>query len=176
MSSGKWRPFCLDLNVLMYNRKKNGPQIDHFGTLHSTVFFIRFNIAQYSDVVMSAMASQITGVSIVCSTVCSGVDQRKHQSYVSLAFVRGIHRWPVYSPSQRSSNAANFSISWWCRILQVIQSTISVQHILHHVIPGLKSMLFLYRNSIIEHSLLRTAFFHKDIGILNHSTSLPFFS
>ena len=38
---------------------------------------------------MSAMASQITGVSIVYSTVCSGADQRKHQSSASLAFVRG---------------------------------------------------------------------------------------
>ena len=46
---------------------------------------------------MSAMASQITGVSI-CSTVCSGADHRKHQSSVSLAFVREIHRWPVNSP------------------------------------------------------------------------------
>ena len=47
---------------------------------------------------MSAMASQITGVSIVCWTVWSGADQRKHQSSASLAFVRGIHRWPVDSP------------------------------------------------------------------------------
>ena len=46
----------------------------------------------YSDIIMSMMASQITGVSIVCSTVGSGTDQRKHQSSVSLAFVRGIHR------------------------------------------------------------------------------------
>ena len=30
--------------------------------------------------------------------VCSGQDQRKHQSSASLAFVRGIHRWPVNSP------------------------------------------------------------------------------
>ena len=48
---------------------------------------------------MSAMASQITSVWIVCSTVCSGGDKRKHQSSASLAFVRGIHRWPVDSPS-----------------------------------------------------------------------------
>ena len=41
------------------------------------------------------MASQITGVSIICSTVCSGADQRKHQSTASLAVVRGIHRSPV---------------------------------------------------------------------------------
>ena len=46
---------------------------------------------------MSAMASEITGVSIVYSTVCSDADQRKHQSSVSLAFVRAIHRWPVNS-------------------------------------------------------------------------------
>ena len=53
----------------------------------------------YSDVIMSAMASQITGVSIVYYlSVCSGADQRKHQSSTSLAFVRGIHRWPVNSP------------------------------------------------------------------------------
>ena len=28
----------------------------------------------------------------------SGADQRKHQSYASLAFVWGIHQWPVNSP------------------------------------------------------------------------------
>ena len=40
---------------------------------------------------MSTMASQITSLTIVCSAVYSGADQRKHQS-ASLAFVRGIHR------------------------------------------------------------------------------------
>ena len=47
---------------------------------------------------MSTMASQITSVSIVYSTVCSGADQRKHQSSASLAFVRGIHRSSANSP------------------------------------------------------------------------------
>ena len=51
----------------------------------------------YSDVIMSAMASQITGVPVVCWTVCWGADQREHQSSTSLAFLRGIHRWPVDS-------------------------------------------------------------------------------
>ena len=46
----------------------------------------------YSDVIMNSMASQITCVSIVCSTVCSGADQRKRQSSASLTFVTGIHR------------------------------------------------------------------------------------
>ena len=49
----------------------------------------------YSNVIMSVMASQITGVLIACSTFCSGADQIKHQSSASLAFVRGINRWPV---------------------------------------------------------------------------------
>ena len=51
---------------------------------------------------MGMVASQTTSVSIVYLSVCSGVDQRKHQSYASLAFVWGIHRWPVNSPHKRS--------------------------------------------------------------------------
>ena len=43
------------------------------------------------------MASQNTSFTIVYSTVYSSTDQRKHQSFASLAFVRGIHRWPVNS-------------------------------------------------------------------------------
>ena len=33
-----------------------------------------------------------------CSTICSSADQTKHQRCTSLAFVRGIHRWPMDSP------------------------------------------------------------------------------
>ena len=69
-------------------------------------------IYHFSDVIMSVMASLITGVSIVYSSVCSGADQRKHQSSTSLAFVRGIHRWPVYSQHKGQSNADDVSI-WW---------------------------------------------------------------
>ena len=50
---------------------------------------------------MNAMAPQISGVSIVWSTVGSGRDQIKHQSSALLAFVRGIHRGPVNSPHKR---------------------------------------------------------------------------
>ena len=46
---------------------------------------------------MGAMASQITSLTIVYSTVYSGLDQTKLQSSVSLAFVQGIHRWLVNS-------------------------------------------------------------------------------
>ena len=47
---------------------------------------------------MSARASQITSLTIAYSTFYSGADQGKYQSSASLAYVRGIHRWPVNSP------------------------------------------------------------------------------
>ena len=56
----------------------------------------------YNGVIMGAMASQITSITIVCSTVSSGAHQRKHQSSASLAFVRGIHRSPVNAPHKWS--------------------------------------------------------------------------
>ena len=54
-------------------------------------------IVHYRDVMMGVIASQITSLTIVHSTVYSDVDQRKHQSSASLAFVWGIHRGPVNS-------------------------------------------------------------------------------
>ena len=51
----------------------------------------------YSHAMISAMAaSQNNSVSIVCSSA----DQRKHQSSMPLALVRGIHRWPDDSPDE----------------------------------------------------------------------------
>ena len=62
-----------------------------------------------SDVIMNVMASQTTGVSIVYSTVCSGVD-KKH--------IKAPRHWPLWGeftgdgefPAQRASNAENVSI------------------------------------------------------------------
>ena len=50
---------------------------------------------------MNDMVSQITILMIVYSTFYSGADQRKHQNSASLAFVWGIHRWPVDSLHKR---------------------------------------------------------------------------
>ena len=52
----------------------------------------------YGDIIIGTMASQITSLTIVYSTVYTGADQRKHQSSASLAFVRGIHRGRGNSP------------------------------------------------------------------------------
>ena len=63
--------------------------------LHFTGHVVTYH---HGDVIMGAIASQITSLMIVYSTIYSDVDQRKHQSFALLAFVRGIHRGPVNSP------------------------------------------------------------------------------
>ena len=55
---------------------------------------------------MGTMASQITSLTIVYSTVYSDADQRKHQSSASLAFVWGIGEFAA----QMASNEENVSI------------------------------------------------------------------
>ena len=57
---------------------------------------------------MGAIASQITGLNIVYSTVYSDADQRKHQGSASLAFVWGIHRGPVNFPHKWPVTRKNF--------------------------------------------------------------------
>ena len=47
---------------------------------------------------MGAMASKITSLMIVYSTIYSDPAQRKYQSSASLALAQGIHRRPVNSP------------------------------------------------------------------------------
>ena len=68
--------------------------IDHFQmTIHVILSFLFWLVKavaysqnptgsqeHYSDVIMSAMGSQITGISFVCSSVCLGADQRNHRS------------------------------------------------------------------------------------------------
>ena len=77
---------------------------------------------------MGAIASQITSLTIVYSTVYSDADQRKHQSSVSLAFVRGIHWWPVNSPHKWPVTRKMFPfddvIMCWC-----IQTAFSTDYI-----------------------------------------------
>ena len=59
---------------------------------------------------MGAMASQITSLTIVYSSIYPCADQRTHQSSAPLAFVRGIHRWPVNSPHKRPVTGKMFPL------------------------------------------------------------------
>ena len=102
---GKGNPHidkAIILNQMPQSRERGGR--NGWGTVWCLIMLgFHWNIylhwnTYYSDIIMSAMASQITSVSIVYSTVCSGAYQRKHESSASLAFVRGIHWWLVNSP------------------------------------------------------------------------------
>ena len=108
MSSAKWRPFCPrgdDLRLLVSKMQSCGWRFSvrhHTYCIHidRVIFCLGHKLATfyYNDVIMGAMVSQITSLMIVYLTVYSDPDQRKHQSSASLAFVWGIHRWPVNSP------------------------------------------------------------------------------
>ena len=65
-----------------------------------------------SSITVTSWMSAVTGLLIVCSTVSSGADKKKHQSSAPSAFVSGVHRWPVNSRSRRAGDAENVSI-WW---------------------------------------------------------------
>ena len=85
--------------------------------------FVSYQPLNCGDVMMSVKGYQFTGVSIACSTVCSGANQRKHQSSASLAYVRGNHRSPVHSPHKRPVTRKIFPfdeviILSWCVVLQ----------------------------------------------------------
>ena len=91
-----WRPFLHYWSICDGNPRWpvdspfKGP---HYSDRADYKFYSHCN-----DDITGAMASHITSLTIVYLTVYSGADHRKHQSSASLAFVRGIHRWPVYSP------------------------------------------------------------------------------
>ena len=93
----------------------------------------------YDDVIMDSIASQITSLTIVYSTVHSGADQRKHQSSASLAFVWEIHRWQVNFPHKWPVTRKMFPFNdvimdsiewlWWMKVLGQSEYTIKSWHI-----------------------------------------------
>ena len=113
-------------SILLMRRQSSGERVSWGRGTH------------YCDVINSAVASQITDVSIIYLTVCSSVDQRKHQSSALLAFVRGIHRWPVNSPHKgpvmrecfhRTSSWVSPSLALqsktWCRYKHSLNNILS---------------------------------------------------
>ena len=68
----------------------------------SLSFCIQTLLHHYSDVIMSAMASQFTGYSFVCLTVIQRQDESKHQSSASPVPARGNPAVTGGSLSQRA--------------------------------------------------------------------------
>ena len=98
ISSAKLRPFCP--GEMSFNWPAH---MFSYITIH------------YDDVRMGAIASQITSLTIVYSTVYSDADQRKHQSSASLAFVWGIHRdrWIPRTKGQLQGKSFHLMTSSW---------------------------------------------------------------
>ena len=74
--------------------------------------YTTFAPQHYTDAIMSAMASQITSLTTLYSTVYWGTVQWKHRSSASLAFVRGILRWPLNSPHKRPVTRNKFPFNY----------------------------------------------------------------
>ena len=108
------------LAMVMKTCRVNFIKILSFVQFH---FYSCLLYTHYGDVIMGAIASQITSLTIVYSTVYSDVDQRKHQSSASLAFVRGIHRRPVNSPHKWPVKRKIFpfdDVIMFCQLLSTI--------------------------------------------------------
>ena len=106
---------------------------DHLKRAGATPGWSSFHGCHYNDVIMGAIASQITSLTIVYPTVYSDADLRKHQSSAPLAFVRGIHRGLVNSPHKWLVTRKMFPFD--------------------HVITGCatqRSQLYLYVHSVIK--------------------------
>ena len=85
----------------------------HIHVFHSS----QFHQPHYDDFIMTTIASQITSLTSVYSTIYSDADQRKHQSSASLAFVWGIHRdrWIPRTEGQLRGKCFHLmTSSWWC--------------------------------------------------------------
>ena len=91
----------------------NKPQLvqTRYSSLGCNALWI--NWIHYCDVIMGTMASQITSLTIVFSSVPSGADLRKHHSSASLAFVRGIHRWIPRTNGQWRGKCFHLMTSSW---------------------------------------------------------------
>ena len=123
ISSGRYRPCCSGRSALIYPEKTASvppghqllllylsylPLFNWLSTKPHVLFLgniiITYTVCpHYSDVIMGPMTSQITGVLIDYSTVWSGADLRRYQSFASLAFCREFTgdrgefpaQWPV---------------------------------------------------------------------------------
>ena len=84
-------------------------------TTYLKIIGLKMQSIHYSDVIMTTIASQITSLTVVYSTVYSDADQRKHQSSTSLAFVWGIHRdrWIPRTKDQLRGKCAHLMMSSW---------------------------------------------------------------
>ena len=93
--AGDLRRYRAHYDVIVMSSRAASLVLDQFNDRPSAG---EITLKYYDDVIMGAIASQITSLTIVYSTVYLGANQSRHQSSAPLAFVWGIHRGPVNSP------------------------------------------------------------------------------
>ena len=104
--------------------------------------------------IMGTIASQITSLAIVYSIVYSSADQRKHQSFASLAFVRGIHRdrWIPRTKGQLRGKCFHLiTSSCWSSLWFVTIRAIADLHLTFTLLPRTKcvfDVVYIYVCSI----------------------------
>ena len=129
--------------------------------------FVVSAIPHYDDVRMGAIASQITSLAIVYSAFYSGVDQRKHQSSASLAFVWGIHRdrWIPRTKGQLRGKCFHFMTSSCASILSLSGPWFNI-----------KMLSYQYRKSHCgDKTVVRSSYLHNGISYTGKISSLYWF-
>ena len=100
----------------------------------------------YSDVIMGTMPSRITSLTTVYSTVYSGADQTKDLSSASLAFVWGVHQWPVNSPHKWPLTRKMFPFDY---VIMVFRARICELNFVHFCFDCLMERVLLEINETI---------------------------
>ena len=131
---------CLKLWLWIFNLPYR-PRIWYNMCICTIYAFTSYAFRHYDDVIMGTMASLITSLTIVYSTVYSDADQRKHQSSASLAFVGGIHRGPVNSPHKWSVTRKMFPFDDVIMLLWKLHCFIST---------CVTDAIFVYRTEVFE--------------------------
>ena len=81
--------------------------LENISSTYAVHHIIPTTNVHYNDVIMATMASQITILTVVYSTVYLDADQRKHQRSASLAFVWGVPR-DRWIPRTKGQSRGNF--------------------------------------------------------------------
>ena len=112
---------------------------------------------------MGAVASQITSLTIVYSTVYSDIDQRKHQSSASLAFARGIYKWPVTRKMFPFDDVIMHDLSW----------IMYTQHGCDHWEALSPGPLFTKRTGVLPRDLVKSRDSYLDISNRSEISQAP---
>ena len=111
----QWSSLCLMISVAHDEVWLREVRVSHWP--HRQFLFVH-----YIDGIMTTMASQITSLTVVYSTVYSDADQRKHQSSALLAFVWVIHRgrWFPRTKGQLRGKCFHLMTSSWVLLKSVV--------------------------------------------------------